>query len=97
MIDASSEQLLSLTQAAASLPNRPHVCTLHRWRLSGVAGILLETVRIGGRRFTSREALDRFHKSVTAAADGEAPSRRTPRQRQRAVERAEADLARAGI
>lgn len=34
--------------------------TLHRWATNGVRGTVLETVRIGGRRFTSADALERF-------------------------------------
>jgi hypothetical protein len=97
MIDPQTEQLLSFPQAAGCLPSRPHICTLHRWRLNGISGVRLETVRIGGRRFTSREALERFNAAVTAAADGSPSSTRTPRQRQRDIERAEKELGKAGI
>jgi hypothetical protein len=97
MIDTTNEQLLSLREAAASLPTRPHICTVHRWRLRGIGGVKLDTVKIGGRRFTSLEELDRFIAATTAAANGEQPSRRTPRERQRAVEQAEAELAKVGI
>ena len=47
MIDPQTEQLLSFPQAAGCLPSRPHICTLHRWRLNGTSGVRLETVRIG--------------------------------------------------
>jgi hypothetical protein len=40
-VDFSPETLLSLTEAAALLPGRPHVSTLHRWRLRGVRGVKL--------------------------------------------------------
>jgi hypothetical protein len=71
MIDAQSEQLIPLTQAAKSLPGRPHVATLWRWRTAGLRGIRLETLLCGGRRMTSREALARFFARVTSAADGQ--------------------------
>lgn len=54
--------------------------------------MILETVVIGGRRFTSREALDRFVERTTAAADGQPLPVRTPRQRERAVQEAEAKV-----
>jgi hypothetical protein len=91
-IDISSEALLSLNDAAKSLPGRPHISTLHRWRLRGVRGIRLETALLGGRRFTSVEALERFSAAITAAADGEPPPTRTPRQRERAIAAALKDL-----
>jgi hypothetical protein len=92
-IDISSERLISLAEATKVLPGRPHLSCLHRWRLRGVAGIKLETVRVGGRRYTSDEALQRFIAAVTAAADGKAVPVRTPRQRVRDIERAERELA----
>jgi len=92
-IDISNEALLPLRDAAASLPGRPHISTLHRWRLRGVRGIKLETVLVGGRRFTSQEALERFAANTTAASNGETNSPRTPKQRRQAIERAERQLA----
>lgn len=91
-INISTETLLSLNEAAKESPGRPHLSTLHRWRLRGVRGVKLETCLVGGRRFTSREALERFAARTTAVADGEPAPPRTPRQRSRSIERAERDL-----
>jgi hypothetical protein len=60
MIDISNEFLLTISAAAKSLPSRPHISTVWRWIQRGVRGVKLETYLIGGRRFTSREALERF-------------------------------------
>lgn len=92
MIDVTSECLMTLSAAATRLPHRPHISTLHRWRLRGVGGVRLETCMIGGRRMTSLEAIERFVDAVTQQADEEPQQVRTPRQRQRAIERAEAEL-----
>jgi hypothetical protein len=55
------ETLLSLPDACSAFPGRKvSRATLHRWRLSGVRGVVLETVMIGGRRLTSLEAIKRF-------------------------------------
>jgi hypothetical protein len=55
-----SETLLTLKQAAEQLPvSRCHQTVLF-WIRSGCDGRKLESVKIGGRRFTSKEALDRF-------------------------------------
>ena len=97
MIDFQAESLLTLNQAAHSLPGRPHVSTIHRWRFRGVRGVQLETCMVGGRRYTSREALERFSAATTAAANGEPAPRRTNRQRQREIARAEQELNDAGI
>lgn len=87
-----SETLLSLTEAAQTLPGRPHLSTLHRWWLHGVRGVRLETILVGGRRFTSAEALERFAAATTAAANGQPPPVRTTRRRRLAVEAAERKL-----
>lgn len=97
MIDTAKEILLSFSDLSSRLPRRPHTSTLHRWRLRGVRGVKLETILIGGRRYTSHEALERFFAATTAAASGETPPIRTPKQRDRAVAEAERELHEAGI
>lgn len=52
------EQRLSLTGLAADLGVSP--ATVWRWCLRGSNGHRLESVLLGSRRYTSREALDRF-------------------------------------
>jgi hypothetical protein len=54
------EELLSFAEAAKRLPGRPHLSTIFRWVSNGVRGRILETLTIGGRRYTSRKALERF-------------------------------------
>ena len=93
-IEMSVERLLTLLEATKILPGRPGLSTIHRWRLRGVRGIKLETLLVGGRRFTSREALERFSAAITAAAEGQRPATRTPTQRLRAIEQAERALSR---
>lgn len=64
------ETLIPFQRAPALLPKRPHIATLHRWRVRGVRGVVLETCLIGGTRYTSHEALQRFIDATTVAADG---------------------------
>ena len=97
MIDIQTEKVLTFTQAAKALPGRPNVATLWRWRTAGCRGVKLETVLVGGKRYTSREAIQRFVAETTAAADGEAVQPRTPKQRAANHARADADLAKAGF
>lgn len=54
------EQTLTFAQARRFLPGSPPNQTLRRWAIQGVDGVKLETVKVGGRRFTSKEAIDRF-------------------------------------
>ena len=56
----STEHLLSLTAAAKETPGRPTVRTVWRWASSGVSGVKLQTLKVGGRTYTSRQALQRF-------------------------------------
>lgn len=98
MIDVDNEKLISFAQATKILPGRPNITTVWRWRNRGVKGVRLETILSGGRRFTSVEAIRRFQAAVTAAADGVADAKgTTPRQRQRAIEKAEREAARLGV
>lgn len=57
-----NETLIPFQQARNEFPGRKRVgnATLHRWRLRGVRGVKLETLVVGGQRFTSREAIRRF-------------------------------------
>lgn len=93
----SHETFLTLQQAAKRLPGRRHISSVFRYAHKGVRGIRLETIVVGGRRYTSVEALDRFIIATTAAADGKPAPARTAKHRQRAVEAAERELDRAGI
>jgi hypothetical protein len=104
MIDISSEQVVTLSEATTHLPRRrrgkrPNIATLYRWAQSGVKGIRLETICVGATRCTSVEALQRFCEGVTAAADGKptSPPSRLTAQRKRQIDAAEKRLAEAGI
>ena len=97
MIDVENEKLVTFAQATKVLPGRPNITTVWRWRNRGVRGVKLETILSGGRRFTSLEAIRRFQDQVTAAADGEPVRSETPRQRQRAIDRAERRAAELGV
>jgi hypothetical protein len=109
MIDLTQESVLSLAQAAKLQPpgrrgrSMSLSCVL-RWVLQGVRGpdgkvVRLEAVRLGGRWLTSREALQRFAEAQTPRLDGadSLPAPRAPSLRQRASERAAAELEKAGI
>ena len=64
---------------------------------SWLQGQTLETVRIGGRRFTSVEAMERFFSAIDEAAEGFDRESRTPKQRELALKSAEEQLRREGI
>jgi hypothetical protein len=75
-IDALQEELLTLAQAArharpkGQRPAAP--CTIWRWAKRGISGVRLETIYMGGTRYTSVEALKRFFDAVTLARSTQA-------------------------
>ena len=102
MIDPNSEALISLADAAKSLPRRrrgkrPHLSCIYRWTTVGCRGVVLESIQIGGTRCTSREALARFFGRLTYGNDSTPREHRSPARRRRAAEAAERELAREGI
>ena len=96
-IDIQVETPVKMTEAANAVPGRPHNSTVWRWHQKGVRGVKLETILIGGTRYTSNEALQRFFDRTTAAAAGTESVPRTSAQRQRSFEKAERELNDAGI
>lgn len=94
MIDVTAEPPLTLREAAR-LPflkrngRAPHVATLYRWMKPGLGGARLETVKVGGSCCTSEAALIRFFHRLTT---GEPLAVRTPRHRNRDMDRAEREL-----
>ncbi len=64
MIDIATEHLISLKEAAKSLPGRPHLSTLIRWSRGMKDGRRLAIAKIGGRVYTSTESLARFVESA---------------------------------
>ena len=97
MIDIANENVVSIAEAPQHIPGRPSLATVWRWVLNGTRAGKLESFRVGGRRFTSLESIQRFAEQSTAAADGDATPARTSRQREREVAAAERACERAGI
>ena len=71
-----------------------HVCTVWRWCLHGCKGHRLESFNVGGRKFTTLLAYERW----LAKLNGEwLPMRQTPKQREQAIAAAERELDALGI
>ena len=101
MIDSTRETLISLADVPAQLPDRrggrrPHVSCVYRWAQRGCRGVKLEVLQCGGTKVTSLEAIQRFFERLTAASSNEPTPARTSKQRQRATESANSELAKAG-
>ena len=97
-IDTALETLLTFEDARTAFPGdrRLSLATLHRWRLNGVRNVKLETLLIGGLRYTSREAIDRFIASQNAD-DNPATPVITLTQRRKQSEAARTELERIGV
>ena len=70
MIDLKTERIVSFREAAEHFPRirggRPvHRPPLGRWANTGLRGIRLDIVQVGGTRCTSIEALDRLFRLLT--------------------------------
>ncbi len=100
MIEIKEETIVSLTDAAKTLPHRragkkPHVSTLYRWAGNGLRGVKLETIQVGGTLCTSLEALQRFFDGL-GAQSGVRTLPTTP-TREAEIRRAEEELRKLNI
>lgn len=73
MIDPQSETLLTFSQAARIIPSsrngkKTASSTLFRWATRGLQGVRLESIKVGGARRTSKEALTRFYRALSSQA-----------------------------
>lgn len=96
-IDSSTETIIQFNEARTAFPGdkRLSLATLHRWRTKGIRGVRLETILIGGMRYTSHEAISRFI-AAQNAEESPAPAI-SPSQRKRLAEAAQVALSRAGV
>ncbi|MBX3427933.1 MAG: DUF1580 domain-containing protein [Pirellulales bacterium] len=87
---------LTLTQLARQQGKGPS--TTWRWALRGCRGAKLETFLVGGTRYTTGPAFERFVAAINAAPTAIGGAKvATSRQREAAIAAAEAELARAGV
>jgi hypothetical protein len=100
-IRLGEEELLSLAAAARRLPKKNsgkavHVAALYRWAATGYRGIVLETLQVGGQRFTSMGALQRFAEALTDQDNHQGGWREVgrPTRNESAIARAEAEVSR---
>lgn len=95
-INLEAEQVLTLAEAARSLPRlrrgrKVHVSTLYRWISRGVGGVRLEALKLGRTVVTSREALQRFAERQTTGVEYE------PLHSSKSADLAERELDRRGL
>ncbi|WP_010585457.1 DUF1580 domain-containing protein [Schlesneria paludicola] len=95
-IDTEIEALIPLKDCTDCFPGRKkvHKATIYRWADRGANGVRLETTKVAGQRYTSRQAISRW---VAAQNKSEQPAAISPAQRQRQSEAARVVLAQHGI
>lgn len=84
MIDPDTEEILAMPDAARFVQRRfggrkPSMNTLWRWSVRGLRGVNLETMKRGGTRVTSEEAILRFFDRLAMGGDGSVPAESNPR------------------
>lgn len=60
MIKFDDDDLITLPEAARTLPGKVHPATLWRWATKGRSGVRLPTLKAGRSRFTTKAHLQRF-------------------------------------
>ncbi|MCL4193868.1 MAG: DUF1580 domain-containing protein [Thermoguttaceae bacterium] len=84
-----NEDRLTVPRMAKEADVNP--CTVWRWMTVGARGVKLESFCIGGKRYTTRQAFQRF------VAAGTGVSATSTDSRKRSIRAAERALAKAGI
>lgn len=92
------EEFVPLARAAQLIPGRPHCSSIWRWVRRGVKGHRLEAISVGGRTFTTRQAIERFLDALNCArSEPPQPERPVRPVRQRQIAAAETVLRQARI
>jgi len=71
------ETLLTLTAACKEFPVKCSRPAIERWARKGSRGAILETVLICGKRYTSKEAIDRFVRNQLQTETKRTPPKRS--------------------
>lgn len=83
IINIETDQLIPIVQVPRHVPgNPPHVNSVWRWVNKGVRGRKLAVVHIGGRVYTSKEALREFFQPAASTAPVESDADRTRRAKE---------------
>jgi len=94
MIDLETEKPVSPKDVCRMLPGRTgngvSLSTVFRWMLKGCQGQKLESLIVGGVRYTSREAVERFVARLNGRENGHSSRRRADQTRE--VQRVEHEL-----
>lgn len=90
-IDLDTEEFIPLKEASQHIPGRPHLATVYRWVNRRKSP--LETFKVGGRVFTTKEAIHRFIQNCSDPTTQPV----TTREQKRRLREAERELIEAGV
>lgn len=69
MISTASEDLIPFNRVPQHVQktfgHKVHIASVYRWVNRGLGGARLETIKVGAKRFTSAQALDRLFNAAT--------------------------------
>ena len=102
MIDPFDSALIPLRKAASLCPpgrngRARHVSTLYRWALRGVRNVRLQTICVGGVRYTTPEALRAFCAEISRGESQTLKNSDDAVERERRVQIARAKTAAHGL
>jgi hypothetical protein len=83
MIEALAATFVLLSKAGHLLSTKPSPATMWRWALRGVDGVKLETYKIGGRRYTTPESVEKFVSRLNSTRSANEPLVSSLRERQK--------------
>jgi hypothetical protein len=97
VIDPQREEICSLGEGASYITKnfaarKPSLSAISRWAINGLRGVRLESLKIGGQRVTSKEAINRFFAALSQNEHRPIPAHVTA-----ASERVERQLVREGF
>ena len=82
MIEVLAATFVLLSKAGRLLSTNPSPATMWRWALRGVDGVKLETFKIGGRRYTTPDSVEKFVSRLNGPRSANEPQVSSPRKRQ---------------
>lgn len=94
-VDLLQEERLALGRAARDC--NVHIATIGRWCQRGIRSVVLESYLLGGRRYTTRQALTRFVERRSSIGTRVQPGASALRSREAAVKQAERELREEGL
>ena len=92
-IDLETERIIPIRQVHKHCPGSPHLSAIYRWTKR--AKDPLETIKVGGRRYTSIEAIHRFIRRCSG--EEQSVTSELSARRKREIEQAQRELAADGI